>query len=143
MHWPRAIILIDMNAFFAAVEQLDHPEWRGRALAVTNGKQGTCVITCSYEARAFGIKTGMRLYEARRLCPNLIQVPAQPERYVQVSRAIMQALATLTPDMEIFSIDEAFLDVTRCQQLFGSPEKIGLMASELVLKHQDYYVQLV
>lgn len=134
MHWPRAIILVDMNAFFAAVEQFDHPEWRGRALVVTNGKQGTCVITCSYEARAFGIKTGMRLYEARRLCANLIQVPAQPERYVQVSRAIMQALATLTPDMEVFSIDEAFLDVTRCQQLFGSPEKIGLMARELVFK---------
>lgn len=131
-HWQRAIILVDMNAFFASVEQLDHPEWRGRALAVTNGKQGTCVITSSYEARAFGIKTGMRLYEARRLCPDLIQVPAHPERYVQVSRATMDALATLTPDMEVFSIDEAFLDVTRCQLLFGSPEQMGLMAKELV-----------
>lgn len=133
-HWPRAIILVDMNAFFASVEQRDHPEWRGRALAVTNGKQGTCVITCSYEARAFGIKTGMRLYEARRLCPELIQVAAQPERYVQASRDIMQSLATLTPDMEIFSIDEAFLDVTHCQLLFGSPEKIGLMAKEKVFR---------
>lgn len=131
-HWPRAIILIDMNAFFASVEQLDHPEWRGRALAVTNGKQGTCVITCSYEARAFGVKTGMHLYEARRLCPDLIQVASQPERYVEVSRAIMNALSTLTPDMEVFSIDEAFLDVTRCQLLHGTPEKIGRMAKELV-----------
>jgi DNA polymerase-4 len=131
-HWTRAIILIDMNAFFASVEQLDHPEWRGRALVVTNGRQGTCVITSSYEARAFGIKTGMRLYEAKRLCPNLIQVPAHPERYVQVSQAIMQALATLTPDMEVFSIDEAFLDVTRCQLLFGTPDKIALMAKEKV-----------
>ncbi|VVC75697.1 DNA polymerase IV [Aquicella siphonis] len=133
-YWPRAIILVDMNAFFASVEQLDHPEWRGRALAVTNGKQGTCVITSSYEARAFGIKTGMRLDEAKRLCPDLIQVPAHPERYVQVSRAIMEALASLTPDMEIFSIDEAFLDVTRCQSLFGTPEAMGLMARELVFK---------
>lgn len=131
-HWDRAIILVDMNAFFASVEQLDHPEWRGRALVVTNGKQGTCVITSSYEARAFGIKTGMRLYEARKLCPEVIQVPAHPERYVDVSRAIMAALRTLTPDVEVFSIDEAFLDVTRCQLLFGSPEKIGLMAKELV-----------
>lgn len=133
-YWSRAIILVDMNAFFAAVEQLDHPEWRGRALAVTNGKQGTCIITCSYEARAFGIKTGMRLYEAKHLCPDLIQIPAQPERYVAVSQAIMNALATLTPDIEIFSIDEAFLDVTHCQLLFGSPEKIARMAKELVLK---------
>ena len=133
-YWPRAIVLVDMNAFFASVEQLDHPEWRGRALAVTNGKQGTCVITSSYEARAFGIKTGMRLREAQRLCPDLVQVPANPERYVGVSRAIMDALATLTPDFEIFSIDEAFLDVTRCQLLFGSPEKIGLMAKALVFE---------
>jgi len=132
MTWPRAIILVDMNAFFASVEQLDHPEWRGRALVVTNGKQGTCVITSSYEARAFGIKTGMRLPEARRLCPDLIQVPAHPERYVQVSRAIMNELSTLTPDMEVFSIDEAFLDVTRCQLLLGTPDKIGWMAKEKV-----------
>lgn len=133
-NWRRAIILVDMNAFFASIEQRDHPEWRGRALAVTNGKQGTCVITCSYEARAYGIKTGMRLYEARKLCPQLIQVPAQPERYVQVSRAIMQALSTLTPDIEVFSIDEAFLDVTQCQTLFGSPEDIGRLARQLVFK---------
>lgn len=133
-HWPRAIILVDMNAFFASIEQRDHPEWRGRALAVTNGKQGTCIITCSYEARAFGIKTGMRLYEARRLCPGLIQVPAQPERYVKVSRAIMEALGSLTPDIEIFSIDEAFLDVTHCQLLFGSPETMGKMAKKLVFQ---------
>lgn len=133
-HWPRAIILVDMNAFFASVEQLDHPEWQGRALAVTNGKQGTCIITSSYEARAFGIKTGMRIREAKQLCRHLIQVPARPERYVEVSRAIMSALETLTPDFEVFSVDEAFLDVTNCQILHGSPEKIGLLAKELVFK---------
>lgn len=131
-HWPRAIILVDMNAFFASIEQLDNPAWRGKPLAVTNGLQGTCIITCSYEARAFGIKTGMRLCDAHRLCPRLIQVPSRPSRYVQVSRAIMAALATLTPDMEVFSIDEAFLDVTHCQLLFGSPEKMGRMAQALV-----------
>jgi DNA polymerase IV len=130
--WPRAIILIDMNAFFASVEQLDHPEWRGRAIAVTNGKQGTCIITSSYEARAYGIKTGMRLQEAKRLCKKLIQVPARPKRYVEVSTAIMDGLYTITPDVEIFSVDEAFLDVTHCQSLHGSPEKIGLMAKERV-----------
>lgn len=130
--WDRAIVLVDMNAFFASVEQLDHPEWRGRALAVTNGKQGTCVITSSYEARAFGVKTGMRLYEAKRLCPDLIQVPANPSRYVKVSQAIMNALSSLTPDIEIFSVDEAFLDVTRCQTLFGKPEEIARLAKKAV-----------
>src|SRR3990167_8071906 len=131
-NWPRAIILVDMNAFFASVEQRDHLPWRGRPIAITNGKQGSCIITSSYEARAFGVKTGMRLYEARRLCPDLIQVPADPKRYVAASRAIMQALSALTPDMEVFSIDEAFLDVTRCQWLLGSPEKIARIAKDLV-----------
>lgn len=132
--WPRAIILVDMNAFFASVEQLDHPEWRGRALAVTNGKQGTCIITSSYEARSYGIKTGMRLKEARKLCRNLIQVPARPDRYVEVSRTIMHALEALSPDIEVFSVDEAFIDVTHRQLLHGTPEKIGRMAKELIFK---------
>lgn len=130
--WPRAIILVDMNAFFASVEQKDHPEWRGQPLVVTNGAQGTCIITSSYEARAYGIKTGMRLNEARQLCPHIIQVPANPERYAEVSTAIMNALTAITPDMEVFSVDEAFLDVTYCQHLHGSPEKIGLMAKKQV-----------
>lgn len=130
--WPRAIILVDMNAFFASIEQRDRPGWRNRPLAVTNGMQGTCIITCSYEARAFGVKTGMRLREARQLCPDLIQVPADPDRYVKVSRVIMEALGTITPDLEIFSIDEAFLDVTRCQALFGAPEKMAVMAKQRV-----------
>jgi len=132
MFWSRAILLIDMNAFFASIEQLDHPEWQGRALAVTNGQQGTCIITSSYEARSYGIKTGMRLKEAKRLCKHLIQVPARPERYIEVSRAIMNALTALTPDIEIFSVDEAFLDVTHCQLLHGTPLRMGQMAKELV-----------
>lgn len=132
--WSRAIILVDMNAFFASVEQKDYPELRGQPLAITNGGQGTCIITSSYEARIYGIKTGMRLYEAKKLCPHLLQIPARPERYAAVSKAIMEALATITPDMEIFSIDEAFLDVTRCQLLHGSPEKIGRLAKQRVFE---------
>lgn len=130
--WSRAIILIDMNAFFASIEQLDHPELRGRAVAVTNGKQGTCIITSSYEARSYGIKTGMRLQEAKKLCKKLVQVPARPERYAEISTAIMNGLTQLTPDVEVFSVDEAFLDVTHCQLLHGSPEKIGRMAKKIV-----------
>ncbi len=132
VHWPRAIILLDMNAFFAAIEQRDNPAWRGRPLAITNGAQGTCVITCSYEARAWGVKTGMRLREARRLCPELIQCPARPYRYAAVSTAIMQALTAITPDVEVFSVDEAFLDVTRCQRLHGTPVRMARRAQRLV-----------
>jgi DNA polymerase-4 len=130
--WSRAIILVDMNAFFASVEQKDYPELRGQPVAVTNGQQGTCIITCSYEARAYGIKTGMRLNAAKELCPHLVHAPSRPKRYAEESTAIMDALTAITPDIEIFSVDEAFLDVTHCQQLHGSPEVMGRMAKQRV-----------
>ena len=130
--WPRAIILVDMNCFFAAIEQLDYPELRGRPVAVTNGEQGTCIITSSYEARAFGVKTGMRLKEARRLCPDIIQAPARSQRYALISTAIMRALQEYTPDVEVFSVDEAFLDVTHCQRLLGTPEHIAQRVKQTV-----------
>lgn len=120
MNWERAIILVDMNCFFAAVEQLDFPELRSKPIAVTNGSQGTCIITCSYEARKYGIKTGMRLKEAKKFCPSLIQVPSRIDRYTEISHKIMQALQGVTPDVEVFSIDEAFLDITNCLHLYRS-----------------------
>jgi len=129
---PRVIALVDMNAFFASIEQRDHAEWRGRPVAITNGRQGTCIITCSYEARAYGIKTGMRLKQARQLCPELIQCPAHPERYAATSAAIMESLQDITPDIEIFSVDEAFLDITRCQRLLGIPPQIARLAKQKV-----------
>lgn len=133
-NWPRVIIHVDMNAFFAAVEQLDNPLYRGQPIGITNGEQGTCIITCSYEARAYGIKTGMRLPEALQRCPHLIKVASRPRRYTEISAAIMQALQSITPDIEIFSIDEAFLDVTRCQTLWGPPEQIGLKVKKLIFE---------
>ena len=132
-HWPRAIILADMNAFFASVEQLDQPELRSRPVAITNGIDGTCIITCSYEARAHGIYTGMRLREARQLCPDLIRRPSRPERYAAISTTIMRSLAeNISPDIEVFSVDEAFLDVTRCQRLLGSPESIAQRTKDTI-----------
>jgi len=132
--WPRAIALVDMNAFFASIEQRDHREWRGRPVAITNGLQGSCIITCSYEARAYGIKTGMRLKQGRQLCPELIQCPAHPERYAATSAAIMETLQDVTPDIEIFSVDEAFLDVTHCQRLLGTPPQIARLAKRKVFE---------
>ncbi len=134
MGWPRVIILVDMNAFFASVEQMDKPEWQGRPIAVTNGVQGTTIITSSYEARAWGIRTGMRLKQARILCPELIQAPARPERYAAISTHIMHALTHITPDVEVFSVDEAFLDVTYCQKLLGTPENIARQVKTIVFK---------
>jgi DNA polymerase-4 len=121
-----------MNAFFASVEMHDFPELRGKPVAVTNGQQGTCIITCSYEARAYGIRTGMRMQQARQLCPELIQRPARPHAYAEVSTRIMQAMSNVCPDMEIFSVDEAFIDMTRCQRLHGTPARMGRMLKQAV-----------
>ena len=132
VRWPRAVALVDMNAFFASIEQLDFPELRGRPVAVTNGALGTCIITCSYEARHHGVRTGMRLREARRLCPDLVQRPARPERYAGVSTRLMELLGTITPDLEVFSVDEAFLDLTHCQEI-ATPVALARRAQELVV----------
>lgn len=130
--WSRAIIHVDMNAFFASVEQRDFPELRGRAVAVTNGERGSCIITSSYEARAFGIKTGMRLADAKKRCPHIIQRPARPKVYAAVSMRIMTALQDISPDIEVFSVDEAFLDVTHCQRLHGTPVRMAKMMKQKI-----------
>jgi DNA polymerase-4 len=131
--WDRAIALVDMNAFFAAIEQQDFPEYRGRPVVITNGLRGTCVITCSYEARSFGICTGTRLPKAKALCPDVVRLPARPHRYAEVSSRIMAALAeAISPDIEVYSVDEAFLDVTHCQRLLGDPETIGRRIKQAV-----------
>ncbi len=132
--WAKMIALVDMNSFFASIEQMDQPELFGRPIAVTNGLQGTCIITCSYEARYWGIKTGMRLKEARRLCPDIIQRPSRPKRYAEISTNIMKALITITPDIEVYSVDEAFLELTYCKKIITSPENIANKIQKLVLE---------
>lgn len=134
-HWKRAIIFVDMDAFFASVEKMDRPELRHKAIGVTNGKQGTCLITCSYEARAYGVHTGMRLKEARRLCPDLIQCPARPKRYAEISSSIMKSLQDISPDVEVFSVDEAFIDVSHCQRYWKKgPEYIARLVKKTVTR---------
>jgi DNA polymerase-4 len=130
--WERMVLLVDMNAFFASVEQMDNPEWKGRPVCITNGNQGTTIITASYEARAYGVKTGMRIPEAKQLCPDLIRIPSHPERYAEISTAIMKALEDITPDIEVFSVDEAFLDLTGVQKLWGSPQRMAEMTKRAV-----------
>ncbi|MDW3095585.1 MAG: DNA polymerase IV [Gammaproteobacteria bacterium] len=132
VHWERAIVFIDMDAFFASIEQSDHPELLGKPIGITNGVMGTCFITSSYEARKYGVRTGMRIKQAQELCPSVIQVPARPYRYAEVSTNIMSALQMVTPDVEVFSVDEAFLDVTRCQKIYSSPTEAGKLAKQVV-----------
>ena len=133
-YWPRCIALVDMNAFFASIEQAEDPDLWGKPVAITNGLVGTCIITSTYEARACGVHTGMRIKQAMQLCPGLIQRPARPERYAEISTHIMDALQGFTPDVEVFSVDEAFLDLTRCQDLWPTKELLGRRIKEQIYR---------
>lgn len=121
------IMHIDMDAFFAAVEQLDNPELRGKAVIVGGvGLDNRGVVsTASYEARKYGVHSAMPIVEARRLCPNGIYLPGRHQRYSEMSRKIFDIFHEYTPLVEVISIDEAFLDITGCHRLFGDSIAIG------------------
>jgi DNA polymerase-4 len=93
----RTILHLDMNSFFASVEQAANPALKGKPVVVTGSEQRTVDLSASYEARTFGIKTGMLLFEARQRCPNLILVPADNRKYTDTSTRIMQMLREYTP----------------------------------------------
>jgi DNA polymerase-4 len=115
-----------MDAFYASVEQLDRPELRGKPVIVGGVGGRGVVSTASYEARRFGVHSAMPTHEARRLCPHGIFVPGRMERYVEVGRQIRAVFHEFTPEVEPLSLDEAFLDITRSLQLFGSARDIAI-----------------
>lgn len=108
----RKIIHIDMDAFFASVEQRDNPELRGKPLAVGHAEERGVVAAASYEARRFGVRSAMSSQKAKRLCPQLIFVPGRMDEYKLVSRQIHEIFHEYTDIIEPLSLDEAFLDVT-------------------------------
>ena len=123
----RQIIHVDMDAFYASIEQLDNPEYKGQPVIVGGNPKGRGVVSAaSYEARKFGIHSAMPMAQAVRLCPHAIVLPVRMERYVQVSQQIHTIFEKYTPLVESVSIDEAFLDVTGSTNLFGSGEQIAL-----------------
>jgi len=131
----RAILHIDMDAFFASVEQQANPALRGKPVAVCGANARTVVMTASYEARAWGVKTGMSLPEAKARCPGLIVVAGHYEWYTETCRRLAAICRDYTPDVELFSIDEAFLDVTASLRLFGGAEAIARAIKARVRRH--------
>lgn len=121
----RVILHVDMNAFFASVEQVANPGLRGKPIVVTGSDHRTVITTASYEARAFGVKTGMSVPEAKRLCRGLILVVGDNRKYTTANARMLDVFARYTPVVEVFSIDEAFLDVTGSTRLFGSGAEIA------------------
>jgi len=121
----RKIIHIDMDAFFASVEQLDNPELRGKPVAVGGSGERSVVAAASYEARKFGVRSAMPSVTAKRLCPDLIFVRHHFERYHEISSSVFEIFKQYTDLVEPLSIDEAFLDVTTDKRNIGSATLIA------------------
>src|SRR5581483_9623610 len=121
MESVAAILHADLDAFYASVEQLLDPRLRGKPVAVGGG----VVLAASYEAKAFGVTSGMPGRRARELCPALVFVDGHFSEYQRLGDAAIDVLGDFTPAVERISIDEAFADVTGCAHLFGSPADIA------------------
>src|SRR5688572_20990832 len=125
MPWQRAILHVDMDAFFASVEQLDDPGLRGKPVLVGGAGPRGVVAAASYEARVYGCRSAQPMAIARRLCPHAIIAKGNFARYREVNRQIMNIFERYTPQIQPLSIDEAFLDVTLSIPLFGPAEEIA------------------
>jgi DNA polymerase-4 len=126
MGGPRTILHVDMDAFYAAIEQRDHPEWQGRPVVIGGIGKRSVVSTASYEARVFGVRSAMPGSVAHRLCPDAVFVAPRMAHYAAVSRDVFAVFARFTPIIESLSLDEAFLDVTASLRLLGTPRAIGM-----------------
>jgi nucleotidyltransferase/DNA polymerase involved in DNA repair len=136
MAGARAILHLDMDAFYAAVEQRDRPELRGKPVIVgadPRGGRGRGVVsTCSYEARRFGVSSAMPISQAYRLCPQGLYVPVDMAKYIGVSKQVMAVLRDVTDLVEPLSIDEAFLDVTGRRRALGDGEAIARLLKQRI-----------
>lgn len=129
----KLIMHVDMNAFFASVEQRCDPALLGKPIAVIGSAERTVVTTASYEARALGVKTGMNKFEAMRACPSLILVVGDNGKYIDASVRILEVLKGFSPVVEAYSIDEAFLDITGCLGPFGAPEALAKAVKKRIM----------
>ena len=128
-----AIGLMDLDAFFASVEQLDHPEWRGKPVIVGGSPEKRGVVsTCSYEARVYGVRSAMSSAQAKRLCPEAIWTPGHFDRYREMSARVMAILADETPFVDRVSIDEAFFDISPGRFCDEHPIQIAQRISQRV-----------
>ncbi|QCX34214.1 DNA polymerase IV [Caloramator sp. E03] len=121
------ILHVDLNAFYASVEQANDSSLANLPIAVAGDKEkrNGIILTASYEARAYGVKTGMTINDAKKLCPDIIFVKPHFKEYMKYSMKVMDILRSFSPDVEVFSIDEAWVDVTGCERLFGSGVEIA------------------
>ena len=128
----RSILHLDMDAFFAAVEQRDHPELRGKPVLIGHDGPRGVVATASYEARPYGCHSAQPMSVAKRLCPHAIILPVRGERYAEVSEQMFAILDQFSPVVEPLSIDEAFLDLAGTERVLGRPEHVALRLKDRI-----------
>jgi len=122
----RTIFHIDMDAYFASVEQLTNPFLKGKPVAVSGGPSTKSIVaSCSYEVKKYGIKSGMSTYQALFLCPHLVIVPGDSEKYVETSKKIFEIIRGFKEEIEIYSIDEVFVDVSDIYHLYDGKENLA------------------
>jgi DNA polymerase-4 len=132
--WSRIVVHADMDAFYAAVEQLDDPGLRGKPVLVGPNSGRGVVLTASYEARPFRVGSAMPMAEARRRCPHAVIVPPRFERYQEISTRVMEIFGDFSPSVEALSLDEAFLDMSGAEHIFGTPRDMGAKIKQAVLQ---------
>ncbi len=139
---PRLIAHADMDAFYASIEQLDNPELRGKPVIVGGTSMRGVVTSASYEARKFGIRSAMPTVEAHRLCPDGIFIAGRMGRYVEIARRVREVFESFSPVVEPLSLDEAFIDLTGTQRLFGTPVDLGRALKRQMLERTGLIVSV-
>jgi DNA polymerase IV len=140
----RVIFLVDMNAFFIGCEMTRSPELKGKPAAVAGDpkRRSGIILAANYEARKFGVKTTMVLHEAQRLCPGLLLVPPDHSFYENKSQEVMKILSRYSPLIQQNSIDEAWLDLSGCEALFGNPMQIAKSIMKDILDELDLWCSI-
>lgn len=140
----KSILLVDMNAFFISCEMARNPSLKGKPAAVAGdpARRSGIILAANYEARKFGVKTTMLLHEAKRLCPGLILVPPTHGLYEEKSREVMAILSRYTPAVEQNSIDEAWIDVTGSEILYGKPLDIAESIMKTIMNELDLWCSI-
>lgn len=123
-HPPKTILHVDINSYFATLLQQENPHLRGKPLGVLKDVGRTCIIAASKEAKKYGVETGSRLKDAKLRCPHIIAIPAAFDRYLDATKRLKTIFAAIAPDYFIYSLDEAFIDVTDCRRLY--PDSLEL-----------------
>lgn len=136
----RKILHIDFDSFFASCEQQFNSEVRNKPIGVTATNGRTCIIASSREAKRLGIKTGTRTYDAKNICSDIVFVPANFIKYWEVSKKFLNICRDFSPLVEVFSIDEVFMDITQTEYLFGDSEKMVYSIKERIKKEIGEYI---